>query len=332
MALRFIDGFDNYQSVGGVLTGADIPNIGYTFDVPAAGYAVVAQGTSALSKCVALLRTTGGAATMAKQFNTTGANKVVIGFAMNANARDTIMEVTNVFTTEWLSTGYPKINSVTGTVIPILNTWYYYEFVINKTAQTVDLWLNGFKQFTAPITNPVPDVLEFVWGWTSGAGASNATVKIDDMYFVDDIDPTSKYRDRIGPMEVVTRFPTGNGTNAWAPTPSTKQNWQIVSQVPANTLEFVQSNTIGAVDTYVSNTAVTGEVIAVAVSTLAAKADVDNHSITVLMEQSGVQKESGNIPLNLQYTFSQGVFEKDVNGVDWTAETVNASRFGMKVK
>lgn len=330
MALRFIDGFDNYQSIGGPLTGADFPNIGYVIDVPASSYATVAQGTSSLSKCIALLRTTGGKSTMAKQFNTVGANKVAIGFAMNTNARDRILSVTNVFNVEWLQTGYPKINSVTGTVIPILNTWYYYEFVIDKAAQTVDMWLNGYKQFTAPITNAVPDTLEFVWGWT--AAASTATMKIDDLYFVDDIDPTSKYRDRIGPMEVVTRFPTGNGTNAWAPNPSTKQNWQIVSQIPANTLEYVQSNTIGAVDTYVSNTAVTGDVIAVAVSTLAAKADVDNHAITVLLEQNGVQKESSNIPLNLQFTFQQGVFEKDVNGVDWTPDTVNTSRFGMKVK
>lgn len=330
MALRFIDGFDNYQSIGGPLTGADFPNIGYAFDVTNSNYAAAAQGTSSLSKCVALARGPGGRGTMSKQFNTVGATKVVIGFAMNANARDQIMSVTNVFNVEWLQTGYPKINAVAGTIIPILNTWYYYEFVIDKTAQTVTMWLNGFNQFTAPITNAVPDTLEFNWGWT--AGGTNATMKIDDLYFVDNTDPTSKYRDRIGPMEVVTRFPTGNGTNAWAPTPSTKQNWQVVSQVPANTLEFVQSNTVGAVDTYVSNTAVTGDVIAVAVSTLAAKADVDNHAITVLLEQGGVQKESSNIPLNLQYTFSQGVFEKDVNGVDWTAEAVNTSRFGMKVK
>lgn len=330
MALRFIDGFDNYQAIGGSLTGVDFPNIGYAITATTPTLASVAQGTSALSRCFVFGRSPAGTATMAKQITTTGANKVVIGFAMNANARDTILTVTNLFTVEWLATGYPKINAVIGTVIPILNSWYYYEFVIDKGAQTVTMWLNGFEQMTAPITAPVPNTIEFVWGWPSVG--TNATMKVDDLYIVDDADPTSKYKDRIGPMEVVTRFPTANGTVTWTPTPTAKQNWQIVSQVPANTSEFVQSNTVGAVDTYVSSSAVTGQVIAVAVSTLAAKADVDDHSVTVLVEQGGVQKESAGINLNLQFTFSQGVFEKDVNGVDWTPDAVNNSRFGIKVK
>lgn len=192
------------------------------------------------------------------------------------------------------------------------------------------MWLNGYEQFTAPFTNAMPNTVELVWGWTTNG--SNATLKIDDLYIVDDADATSKYKDRIGPMEVVTRFPTANGTVQWAPTPSTKQNWQIVSQVPANTSEFVQSNTVGAIDTYVSSQAVTGQVIAVAVSTLAAKADVDDHSVALLVEQAGVQKESAGVALNLQFTFSQGVFEKDANGVDWTPDAVNNTRFGIKVK
>lgn len=330
MALRFIDGFDNYQSIGGSLTGVDFPNIGYAITATTPTLASVAQGTSALSRCFVFGRSPSGKATMSKQITTTGANKVVIGFAMNANARDTIMSITDLFTVQWLPTGYPKINDVTGTVIPILNNWYYYEFVIDKGAQTVTMWLNGYEQFTAPFTNAMPNTVEIVWGWT--ANGSNATMKIDDLYIVDDADATSKYKDRIGPMEVVTRFPTANGTVQWAPTPSTKQNWQIVSQVPANTSEFVQSNTVGAIDTYVSSATVTGQVIAVAVSTLAAKADVDDHSVALIVEQGGVQKESAGVALNLQFTFSQGVFEKDANGVDWTPETVNNTRFGIKVK
>lgn len=330
MALRFIDGFDNYQSIGGSLTGADFPNIGYSITATSSTMASVAQGTSALSRCIVLARSPSGRATIAKQISTVGANKIVIGFAMNANARDNIMTITDLFTVEWLATGYPKIGDDTGTVIPILNNWYYYEFVIDKTAQTVTMWLNGFEQFTGSFTAPVPNTIEAVWGWPTVG--PNATMKLDDLYIVDDVDASSKYKDRIGPMEVITRFPTGNGAVQWAPVPSTKSNWQIVSQVPANTSEFVQSNTLGAVDTYVSSSTVAGQVIAVAVSTLAAKADVDDHSIAVLVEQSGVQKESTGIPLNLQFTFSQGVFEKDVNGVDWTPEAVNSTRFGIKVK
>lgn len=330
MALRFIDGFDNYQSIGGSLTGVDFPNIGYAITATSATMATIAQGTSAQSRCIVLGRSPSGKSSMAKQISTTGANKIVIGFAMNANARDNIMSITDLFTVEWLSTGYPKIGSTTGTTIPILNNWYYYEFVIDKTAQTVTMWLNGFEQFTGSFTNAVPATIEVVWGWP--AVGANATMKIDDLYIVDDVDPTSKYKDRIGPMEVVTRFPTANGTTQWAPTPTNKQNWQIVSQVPANTSEYVQSNTLNAIDTYVSNSTVTGQVIAVAVSTLAAKADVDDHAVALLVEQAGVQKESTGVPLNLQFTFSQGVFEKDANGVDWTAEAVNNTRFGIKVK
>lgn len=330
MALRFIDGFDNYQSIGGVLTGVDFPNIGYSITATNTSLATIAQGTSTASKCIVLGRSTNGTASMTKQVDFTGATTISIGFAMNANGRDRIFSVTNLFNVDWLTTGYPKINNDTGPTIPILNTWYYYEFVIDRTASTVTMWLNGYQQFSSSITTTIPDVLELGWGWTSTGTA--ATLKIDDLYIVDDADATSKYKTRLGPIEVATRFPTSNGTVQWSPTPSSKQNWQIVSQVPANTLEYVQSNVVGAVDTYISSTTVTGDVIAVAVSTLAAKADVDNHSIAMLIEQSSVQKEGSDVALSLQYSYAQTVFEKDVNDVAWTADSVNAARFGMKVK
>lgn len=330
MALRFLDGFDNYQAVGGSLTGADFPNIGYNITSTAPNLVLVSQGTSTASKAVSINRSPSGYSTISKQFTVGTANKIVIGFAMQANARETIMSITDLFEVEWLSTGYPKIGTEVGTIIPILNTWYYYEFVINKSTHEVTMWLNGYEQFTATFEDDVPNTIEAVWGWKSAGSAAN--MRLDDLYIVDDADATSKYKDRMGPMEIVTRFPTANGSVAWAPIPSTKSNWQIVSQVPANTVEYVQSNTIGATDLYVSATAVTGSVLAVAVSTLAAKADVDNHAIAVVVEQNGVTKESQNIDLNLQYTYSQGVFEKDANGVDWTAESASAARFGMKVK
>ena len=330
MALRFLDGFDNYQAVGGSLTGADFPNIGYSITSTAPNLVLVSQGTSTASKALSINRSPSGYGSVSKQINVTGATKIVVGFAMQANARESIVSFTNLFDVEWLSSGYPKIGSQTGPIIPILNTWYYYEFVINPSTHEVTMWLNGYEQFTSTFTNNVPNTIEIVWGWKVAAPA--ASLKLDDLYIVDDVDATSKYKDRMGPMEIVTRFPTSNGSVGWSPVPSTKSNWQIVSQVPANTVEFVQSNVVGTADLYASSTAVTGNVLAVAVSTLAAKADVDNHAISVIVEQSGVTKESQNIDLNLQYTYSQGVFEKDANGVDWTAESASAARFGMKVK
>lgn len=329
MAILHLDGFDHYQNVGGTLTGADFPNIGYTITATNNSLVTVGTGSSNASRAIAISRSANGIAKLSKQIHSTG-DKVIIGFAMHATARERIVSVTGVFDVEWPATGYPKIGTDSGPTIPILNTWYYYELVINKTAKQVTLWLNGFEQFTSTFTADVPDDIEVVWGWNTMGPA--AVLKIDDLCVVDNADPTSVNTDRVGPLQVTTRFPSAGVQNQWTASTTQKQNWQIVSQVPANQLEYVQSNTLDAVDVYQSTQAVTGDVVAVAVSVLSAKADVDDHSIRVLIRQDGTDKESRDIPLSLQYTYNQAVFERDVNDLAWTAESASNARFGIKVK
>lgn len=330
MSVLLIDGFDHYQAIGGTLTGVDFPNIGYTITATSANLATIGTGSSNNSRAIALQRTASGTARISKQVTSEG-DVVTIGFALHATARETIVSVTDLFTVEWLPSGYPQIGTEVGTVIPILNTWYYYELVINKPSKQVTLWINGYEQFTASFDNDAPDTLQVVWGWNQTG--TTAVLKLDDLLISDDLgDEALVATERVGPVQVATRLPSANSVNEWTPSVSQKQNWQIVSQIPANQLEYVQSNALGAVEEYISATPVTGEVVAVAVAVLSAKADVDDHSISLRIRDGANVVESDEIPLSLQFTYNQAVFERDAAGAAWTPENATNARFGAVVK
>lgn len=332
MALLFLDGVDSYQTIGGALYGPTAPNIGYfiTQSASSGSQVTIGEGTNTSSRSFAIARATNGVARVSKQI-LVGGDKFAIGFAMKATARQTIFKITDVFECLWPSTGKPVIGESAGPTIPILNTWYYWEFVVDKTAKTVDVWLNGFQQFTGTFTADVNDTIEFSWGWNEQGTA--AVIYVDDIYVLDDVavDASSKI-ERIGPIEIATRLPTSTVQSQWKPTPTGKDSWKILSQIPALQNEFVESNVVGAQDLYASSTTVTKEVIAVAVTALTAKTDIDDHAIALVLSDGTTVKEGAPIDLSTQYTYVQSVFESDPTGTGWTPASASAANFGIKVK
>lgn len=332
MALLFLDGVDSYQTIGGALYGPTAPNIGYYITQTASGgsQVTVGEGTSTSSRSFAIARTLTSASRVAKQISIPG-TKFTVGFAMKAGARQSIFKITDVFECLWPASGKPAIGEDSGPTIPILNTWYYWEFVVDKTAKTVTVWLNGYEQFTSTFTPDVPTVIEASWGWNAGGVAT--TNYVDDIYILDDtvIDSHSKV-DRLGPIEIATRLPTSAVQSEWKNVPTTKDNWKILSQIPAAQNEYVESNVVGAQDLYASSTTVTKDVLAVAVTALTAKTDIDDHAISLLLSNGTDTKESAPIDLSTQYTYVQTVFESDPSGNSWTPSTASSANFGMKVK
>lgn len=332
MALLFLDGVDSYQTIGGALYGPTAPNIGYfiTQTASSGSQVTVGEGTNTSSRAFAIARATNGISRVSKQIPIEG-TKFVVGFAMKATARQTIFKITDVFECLWPSTGKPAIGEAAGPTIPILNTWYYWEFVVDKTAKTVDVWLNGFKQFTGNFLADVNETIEFSWGWNEGGQA--AVLYVDDIYVLDNtvVDSSSKI-DRIGPIEIATRLPTSTIQTQWKATPTGKDGWKILSQIPALQNEYVESNVVGAQDLYASSTAVTKEVLAVAVTALTAKTDIDDHAIALVLSDGTTAKEGAPIDLSTQYTYVQSVFESDPNGLGWTPASASAANFGIKVK
>lgn len=332
MALLFLDGVDSYQTIGGALYGPTAPNIGYYISQTASSgsQVTVGEGTNTSSRSFAIARATNGVSRVSKQVTSTGST-IAIGFAMKASARQTIVKITNLFEVLWPATGKPTIGEVVGPTIPILNTWYYWELVIDKTAKTVDIWLNGYQQFQATFTADVPNTLEMSWGWNENGAA--AVMYVDDIYVVDDVVVDSNSNiGRLGPIEIATRLPTANVQSQWKPTPANKDGWKILSQIPALQSEYVESNVVGAQDLYSSSTAVTKDVIAVAVTALTAKTDIDDHAIALVLSDGTTVKEGTPIDLSTQYTYVQSVFEADPSGAKWTPATASAATFGIKVK
>lgn len=332
MALLFLDGVDSYQTIGGALYGPTAPNIGYyiTQTASSGSQVTVGEGTNTSSRSFAIARATNGVSRVSKQVTSQG-TQIAIGFAMKASARQTIVKITDLFEVLWPATGKPTIGEAAGPTIPILNTWYYWELVIDKTAKTVDVWLNGYQQFQTTFTADVPETIEVSWGWNE-AGAA-AVIYVDDIYIVDDVavDPNSNVG-RLGPIEIATRLPTANVQTQWKPNPTTKEGWKILSQIPALQNEYVESNVVGAQDLYSSSTAVTKDVIAVAVTALTAKTDIDDHAIALVLSDGTTAKEGTPIDLSTQYTYVQSVFESDPTGEKWTASSASSASFGIKVK
>lgn len=332
MSLIFIDGVDSYQTIGGALYGPTASNIGYYISQTSAGGSQVnvGEGTSTSSRSFAISRSTNGVSRVSKQVTIPG-TEFVIGFAMKAQARQTILKITDVFEVLWPANGLPTIGTFSGSTIPILNTWYYWEFVVNKATKQVVVWLNGFEQFMAPFVADIAEVIEFSWGWNEAGDAAN--LFIDDIYVLDNVsvNATSKTA-RLGPIEVATRLPTSTSHAEWQATPSTKESWKILSQIPALQNEYVESNVLGALDLYSSSTAITKDVIAVAVTALTAKTDIDNHAISLVLSDGTTSIEGAPINLSTQYTYVQSIFEADTTGTVWTPQTASAINFGIKVK
>lgn len=332
MSLLFLDGVDSYHVVGGPLYGPTAPNIGYTISQTnaAESQVFVGAGTNTSSRSFAIGRSMNGYSRVSKRLIVKG-TKFTVGFAMKAGARDNVFKITDVFDVPWLTTGYPKIGEVQGRVIPILNTWYYWEFEVDKSAKTVKVWLNGYEQFTSVFTATVPEDLELSWGWTHTG--TPTSIYIDDIYVVDNTNASGTAKTaRLGPIEITTRLPSGSTHADWATTPTSKANWKIVSQIPAVENEYVQSNVLNAYDLYNSSTAVVKPVIAVGVAALTAKTDVDEHAISLIISDGKQTIEGPPIDLSTQYTYVQTVFERDASGAVWTPESASSVNFGIKVK
>lgn len=320
--LRFMEGFDQlkgFESVADPLTTA-----GYTV----AGTVALGTGRTDDARCLIIGDDKQTASSVKRTFSST-AQKVVLGFAYEAGERANIVTITNVGTLAWsVDTAKVSIAGGTGTASILLGLWYYYEIVIDKANQLVQLYINNTLDIEAPLPAAAQNLNTFETVWSSADGEK----KLDDIAFIDSTQ--GKYVDRIGPIAIQSRLPSTDQDRDWSPATGV-DHYAMVDNMPPKDGEYIQSNTSGAIDTFLSSDGIpTGsQVLAVGITAYAKKSDIDNRQLGLLVGKKGsAQKEVVDTNLTTTSKYSYGVFETGPNDAAWTAENVTTIPFGVVVR
>lgn len=214
------------------------------------------------------------------------------------------------------------------------DAWFYLELegVIHDTAGELRAYLNG---------DPTP-VINLSGIDTRAAGATvntiglgnsqNVGTHLDEIYY-DDI-YVKQGATRLGPRRITTLPLSGDFAVQWTPS-SGLENYPNLNSVPISTADFVSSQDLNDVDTYlVANMTLNPTTIdEVCVVVCAAKDGVDPRAIKYGLDSSGSVSESDDYFLpGADYAIKRHPVPLNPNGsVAWDATTINSVRARIKV-
>lgn len=335
MSLKFTDGFDHYAATTEVAAAI-------TTYLQAAGYTVnnatnttfnIVNGTDAGSLGVKLTIVAGSGTppSLSRQLTTT-ATKIVWGFGFRGTTnRSRICRIDNAVDLEWdTTTGRLKIGSTLGADVIILNAWWYFEIVMDRTAGTLTVFANDTEQLEVPLPGGITDLHTITWGLTASSPA-NATFELDDFYIVDN--DGGQNIDRLGPVAIVTRAPTADVEEEWTIVNASHSNhYAVAAQLSpgATGAPYLQANVAGKTDTFQSNNVLPNDntIFGVSLVSYARKGDLDDRQLGLLMDVNATEVEQ-QVPLTEAFKFQQSVFEQAPGGVAWTRARVEGSTFGI---
>lgn len=318
--LKFMDGFDQLKGVADPVKG--LAQCGYT----ATGGVTLAPGRTATQIAVQLADT----ASLVRVFPSPQ-SQVVFGFAFKAvGGRMPLLSIKSVGTLTWDGVnGKLSMAGGQGTAILLLELWYYIEVVLDKAAATLTVYVNNGKDFEAALPTGANPLTEYELTWAS---ASKMQLLIDDLVFIDA--ENGKYINRVGPVAITSRLPMVDVDKEWSPSTGTDHYPLVYNQPPVDG-KYIQSNTSGAVDTFLSNTPLpqTTGIVAVGMTVLCKKSDVDNRQLGMCIGQkSAAQKVVIDTELSTEPQYSYAVFETNQTGLDWNDERLSQAPFGVIVK
>lgn len=324
--LLFMDGFDQLRDMTPEALGIALNGSGYT----ATGKILTAAARDANQRCLQIGDGTAAAASLKRTF-TSSQTKVVLGFAYMASAtRNDIVTVKSLGTIGWNpDTGKLSFAGGTGTATMLLGLWYYFEIVLDKTAGTVQLWINNGKDIEVAMPSTAQFLSAYETTWASGPTDSKY---VDDVVWLDNA--AGAYTNRIGPIAIQTRLPTSDVDKEWTPSTGT-DHYPLVDNEPPKDGEYIQANTSGATDTFLSNDGLpaNAQVLAVGITVLNRKSDIDARQLGMVIGRKGqAQKEVVDMNLSTSPKYSYAVFETAPSGAAWTDETATSTPFGVVVR
>lgn len=324
--LLFMDGFDQLRDTPAENMLATLNASGYT----AVGAVTVAAARDTTQRCLQI-GDGGSAVASLKRIFSSAANKVIIGFAYRASAtRTNIVEIKNVGTLAWNpDTGKLGFAGGTGTATILLDLWYYFEIVVDKAGELVQVYVNNGKDIEAGIPDSAKFLTQYETTWTNSATDFKC---VDDLVLVDA--GTGRYTDRVGPISILTRLPTSDVDKEWTPS-SGNDHYALVDNQPPRDDEFIQSNTSGATDTFLANAGLpaNAQIIAVGLTVRNKKSDIDARQLGMVMGRKGqTQKEVVDTNLSTTPKYSYAVFESSPDGAAWNDVSTTSTPFGVVVR
>ena len=323
--IKFMDGFDQYQGGEGTTAPAVLmAAAGYT----CSGNIRAAVGRRTDTKAVAI-----SAGSVAKTIST-GSTKVVFGWAYKATAkRATIATISGVGDITWRTTdGKVSIAGGTGTATILLGLWYYFEVVIDKTAGSVQLWVNNERDVEAALPGAVTSLASYTITWAS---PDLDTKYIDDFIVIDGTTGTNiDHVDRVGPIQITARLPSVDYLKEWSPSAG-DDHYALVDNQPPSATQYIQSNTSGAQDLFQATSGLpeTTDIIAVGVVAYNHKSDIDARQLGLAVGAKGAdQLQVVDAALTTADKYSFAVFERGPGGVEWSDSLVGDTPFGVVVR
>lgn len=333
MSLQFVENFYPYGATGSSLANANA-NFNTQWITHGSAAAVITTGFQAKAKALTLPRSGSTYAQVERRFTSTD-DTVIVGYAFRATQRGAVTfsvrkdDVTPIVDLEWPNQF--KIGSVTGTATILLNKVYYVELKIVKSTQTATLKVNGYDYLTTTFTETVPDTIQCFWGFPA-AGTPAADFVFSNIYFADGA--AGRFTDFVGPQKIISRAVTTSIDPGWAPEPSAKTRVQIMNNIPANSAEYTEADTVGVADMYTSSDDVddTAIVNGVAVTSLLTKTDIDDQYVALQIKNGVDTKLGTDISVPIQPAYFQQMFETDAASTNWTPAVVEATAFGPVIR
>lgn len=324
MSLKYMEGFDQFQGESGI--SARLASAGYVVG----GTLTLSDGRTAQTRALNL---GDGSASGSMQRTFESSQQIVcFGFAYFASAeRSTILTIADVVTLGWdTETGKVAIGGDLGGATVALSVWYYFEVVIDKGLGEIRVYINDELDLTVNMPGGAAFINAFQCTWSSPGDIK----KLDDIVFVDG--STGVYTNRLGPVQITPRMPSSDVDKEWSAAIGS-EHFEMVNNLPVNLGEFIQSNTSGTYDTFLSNGPVPDDndpnnVLAVGVVVRAKKSDVDGRQLGILIgDKVGPSKEQV-FDLGTEDTYNYAVFEDNLADESWNDVTVTDTPFGVVVR
>ena len=298
------------------------------------GWVLVGARNGGQTSSVATIYVSLAPPTVVTRTFTSTQSRVVVGFAHQATARGRIFSIANLFDMDWPA-GI-EILGVRGASVPIRNTWYYYELVIDKAANTLSLYVNDTLDLTVALPAAAAAMTDYTMSWESENGAVS---RVDDLYLLDsDVTGGATLTNRLKPITIPVRLPTADVDVNWD-TSVDGPHWSLVGLLPPSSASYVRSATSGEQDIYSSNNplpagagTVDAPILAVGVIALAQKSDLDARQLGLIVGAPGNQKEVIDTTLSTTMEYSFAIFETGPGDQAWTADSVVNTPFGIAVR
>jgi hypothetical protein len=221
--------------------------------------------------------------------------------------------------------------------------WAYVEFIatIDENSGSVAVRVNGSPIPELSLVNicTTNDGTTGVSGglfgtMSSGNTAGGVNGYFDDVYLLDALG-VPPYTTALGPVRVITGFPTANGSTINFTNSAHLPNWQEIATVRFDAdAAYNSSPTTGARDLFTTtalpNTA--QQVFAVKVCAAGRIDDAGFRSVCTELNSGGTTAQGAFINLTGSYRYLSDLYTNDPNtGSAWSPSAVNALQFGYKI-